>query len=264
MAPSKWFTALVFSLTAFCLPAPANDTSKELAHQLKSRYEHQKLKVVVPNVVVGLFSNEGRVDTNFNVHYDHFYPTLEIPKKWNKRDNLDDRTSAEVNGSAEVIDRLSPGETLEAIRIELFKYHGYNFYAFDLMLRSLSTTRLATRTEHTGSGTEYKEKAPFGVHFRFAFPIDLIESGSAYDAVIKEIDPYLLPASEYKEAAKQAAVAAESAKKIDIQPGMSKEEVVKSLGEPLKTITFGSKTILKYKDMTIELQDGKVTDVKAD
>jgi hypothetical protein len=42
---------------------------------------------------------------------------------------------------------------------------------------------------------------------------------------------------------------------------MTKEEVIKALGEPLKTIVFGQKTILKYQDPigTIELQDDKVT-----
>src|SRR5438445_7261966 len=102
MARSKWFSVLLLSLTVgntlttLCLPAQASDASKEVKERLKARYEHQKLKIVVPNVVVGLLRGEGRLDTNFNVHYDHFYPTLEIPKNWKKRDNLDDRTAAEV------------------------------------------------------------------------------------------------------------------------------------------------------------------------
>ncbi len=35
------------------------------------------------------------------------------------------------------------------------------------------------------------------------------------------------------------------------------------LGEPLKTFVFGNKTILKYQDITIELEDNKVVEVKA-
>ncbi len=56
---------------------------------------------------------------------------------------------------------------------------------------------------------------------------------------------------------------AEAAKKLEIQPGMTKDEVIKALGEPLKTIVFGNKTILKYQDITIELVDNKVVQVKA-
>ncbi len=35
------------------------------------------------------------------------------------------------------------------------------------------------------------------------------------------------------------------------------------LREPLKTIVFDKKTILKYQDITVELEDNKVVEVKA-
>ena len=38
---------------------------------------------------------------------------------------------------------------------------------------------------------------------------------------------------------------------------------MKALGDPLKTITFGKKTILKYQDVTVELEENKVVEVKA-
>ncbi|MCJ7504227.1 MAG: outer membrane protein assembly factor BamE, partial [Acidobacteriia bacterium] len=57
--------------------------------------------------------------------------------------------------------------------------------------------------------------------------------------------------------------ASDAQTKVDIQPGMSKEDVIKALGEPQKTITFGKKTILKYQDLTIELEENKVVEVKA-
>ncbi len=43
---------------------------------------------------------------------------------------------------------------------------------------------------------------------------------------------------------------------------MSKEEVLKVLGEPEKTVLFGTKTILRYRDITVELADNKVVEVK--
>ncbi len=43
---------------------------------------------------------------------------------------------------------------------------------------------------------------------------------------------------------------------------MSKDEIVASMGEPLKTITFGKKMTLTYKEVAIELEDNRVVNVK--
>ena len=51
--------------------------------------------------------------------------------------------------------------------------------------------------------------------------------------------------------------------RIEIQPGMSKDEVLKVLGAPQREIVFGNKTILRYADITVELVDNKVVEVKA-
>ncbi|MBZ5613432.1 MAG: outer membrane protein assembly factor BamE [Acidobacteriia bacterium] len=184
-------------------------------------------------------------DGDFHVHYDHFYPGLEIPARWEKRNNLDDHTTEGVTG-AQGVDEMESGEMLEVLRTAILKRPG-NFYAVDLMMKALSGKRLPA------AGT-YSPQS-YGVHFRFAFPVNVIEGGN-YDAVVSEINKYFLPMDEYQQAA-------ESAKNIEIQPGMSKEEVVKALGEPIKTITFGKKTILKYQDMAVELEENKVVEVKA-
>ncbi len=60
-----------------------------------------------------------------------------------------------------------------------------------------------------------------------------------------------------------AKTVAPPAKEIQINAGMTKEEVIQVLGESQKTIVFGNKTILKYRDLTIELVDNKVVEVKA-
>jgi len=44
---------------------------------------------------------------------------------------------------------------------------------------------------------------------------------------------------------------------------MLEDSVIVKLGEPQKRIQFGKKTILKYPDITIELEDDKVTTVTA-
>jgi len=67
---------------------------------------------------------------------------------------------------------------------------------------------------------------------------------------------------EYLQANKTAAQA-EKAARTYVRAGMSEDKVIGILGEPAKRIQFGKKTILKYQDLTLELEEGKVTDVKA-
>lgn len=44
--------------------------------------------------------------------------------------------------------------------------------------------------------------------------------------------------------------------------GMSFAEVESALGVPQTRVDLGDKVLYKYKDMTIEFHDGKVTDVR--
>ncbi len=47
-----------------------------------------------------------------------------------------------------------------------------------------------------------------------------------------------------------------------INPGMSPEEVIKAIGEPLKKVAFGPKALWTYKGLQVVFEDSKVTDVK--
>lgn len=49
---------------------------------------------------------------------------------------------------------------------------------------------------------------------------------------------------------------------VEIKPGMTQAEVVRSLGEPQKKVAFGAKTLWTYAGFTVTFVDGKVTDVK--
>lgn len=251
MKPGFLLVCLAASL--FCLPARADDVSKDLKGKLDERYKHRKVKIIPERVLVSPY-NPGfgkPEDINFYVHYDHFYPGLEMPTKWAKRDMLDDRTSVATVGTSEGshgLDEMGGGETLEVVNLMVRKRSG-NFYAVDLMLKALSPRRLPKE-----AGETWNKTWSWGVHFRFAFPPNIIES-SDYDAVVGEISKYLLPADEYKHASQEA-------KNVELRPGMTKEEVLKLLGEPEKAVVFGKKTTLKYRDMTVELEDDKVVDVK--
>ncbi len=49
---------------------------------------------------------------------------------------------------------------------------------------------------------------------------------------------------------------------VEIKPGMTPAQVVRSLGEPQKKVAFGAKNIWTYDGFTVTFVDGKVTDVK--
>jgi hypothetical protein len=49
---------------------------------------------------------------------------------------------------------------------------------------------------------------------------------------------------------------------VEIKPGMTPPQVVRSLGEPQKKVAFGAKSIWTYDGFTVTFVDGKVADVK--
>jgi hypothetical protein len=49
---------------------------------------------------------------------------------------------------------------------------------------------------------------------------------------------------------------------VEIKPGMTPAQVVRSLGDPQKKVAFGAKTLWTYDGFTVTFVDGKVTDVK--
>lgn len=56
--------------------------------------------------------------------------------------------------------------------------------------------------------------------------------------------------------------AAATAGGVELKPGMTQAQVVRTLGEPQKKVAFGPKTIWTYDGFTVTFVDGKVTDVK--
>jgi hypothetical protein len=236
-----------------CLPLVAT-AGDEIRPTLESRYKDQKLKVVPPKVLVGVYHKPGMwiTDTDFNVHYDHFATGVQKSKKYEGRNDFDESTTESVQGEAEQVDHMEPGETVQVLRIATFK-RGRDLYMVDLMLKALAGKRLVAHETALGLGA-----ATIGVHFRFTFPVSVLEQGD-YQTVVNEINKYFLPVSEYKAAAAEADA---KAKNINIEPGMSKQQVIAMLGQPVKTITFGDKTTLKYADITVELQGDKVINVK--
>jgi hypothetical protein len=229
----------------FVVSATANAPGDEFKKKLFDRYDQKQL-IFLPNRVVealALNDDVGFGLRNFGIEYNHFYESVEIPKRVRDGESVDERTYVGVFAEPSSVRRVGPGEKVKATKFYVRRDRVF------LELMSISATSFG-RSSRTGGKVQ-----PFGLEFKFWFPKSVLESGD-YDTVVREINKYLLPVDEYRDVA-------EAAKKIEIQPGMSKDEVIKAMGEPLKTVVFGKKTILKYADVTIELEEDKVSELKA-
>ncbi len=240
-------------------PVHGDKASKELKQRLSERYDEKVVMTTVPGWIVGLDTRQvgDWSSHNFNAWIRHYHPEAEIPAKvQDNQERFDDRTFMRTGGGAVSLDRTAAGERMRVVRFYVLKEEVI-FY-----LVSLS----ATRTGHvTGPATGAAYHRRFGVFATFEFPRQMLAAGD-YDRVVAEIDQYLLPESEYLAKRVSDAAAAEqaqaAARNIELTPGMTREDVIQLLGEPVKAITFGNKTILRYADLTVELVDDKVVEVK--
>jgi hypothetical protein len=117
--------------------------------------------------------------------------------------------------------------------------------------------RKSTRASSSPLFSAIFEKAGMGCEFIFHFDRESIGRAGKLDVIKSTVSKYLLPADELKRRVQDE-------KNIEIEVGASEEDVLKKLGEPLKTIRFGTQKTLKYQDMTVVLKDGKVVDVKVE
>jgi hypothetical protein len=82
-----------------------------------------------------------------------------------------------------------------------------------------------------------------------------------YDAVASLVEKWLKPFDTRAEAA-QFGNTATGVYVKEVKLGMSFAEVEAALGLPQTRVDLGEKVLYKYKDMTVEFHNGKVTDVK--
>jgi len=82
-----------------------------------------------------------------------------------------------------------------------------------------------------------------------------------YDAVAALVESWVRPFDTRSEAAQNGNTASGVYVK-EVKLGMTFAEVEAALGPPQTRADLGDKVLYKYKDMTVEFHDGKVTDVK--
>jgi len=272
---SQTRTVLRLELLAIVLiaatPQAYGGKYEPLKQRLFERYDQKQMSVVHDKILVALlkegpgFNGRGRNMLEYSVNYDHFDPNFrEWPKEYRRRNLLDGDTTEEVKAGAEMMDTLSLGEMAQ-VRLFYVEFSKEDMLRIDLYLVPLAGKRNASsqNISDTGAGVAYK--VDFGFHFRFLIPPRSAGiSDDTYLAYITEqVGHYFVPTQEYLQANKAAAEAEQAAKKVRLEPGMLEDSVFVKLGEPLKRIQFGKKTILKYPDITIEIEDDKVTTVTA-
>ena len=211
--------------------AKESDEATSLKEKLFARYDQQNVVLLANSILLGPHCPTCGFKDYFSMRADHFGPSIEVPKAYKKVSAADDRTFMYANK------RLG-GYTMSIA--------GRHFLVRKLYVTDKEVI-LALLSRSPGDTN--------GVDFHFIFAPDMLKSGD-YDSLVKEIDRYVLPEAD-------AIKKAESEKKVEVQPGMTKEDALKALGEPVKEIVFGNKTILKYQDITVELEDNKVVSVKA-
>jgi len=263
--------AISFTLTAAAqnINAPPNaqtitqsaGTYDELKQLLMTRYDG---KTVVAGVS-GLYAGEQEKGHFFGpgqngAYWSHYVPELKLNmKKAADMHQLDDRTFGMITRGLNV----SPIAKGEALKVYKF-YLDSDDVQFVLTttniehLRDLDVNKASQRVTTTVRGNQVNQRVTvggFGLVFTFHFEKDALKKDHDYAAVLREIDKYLLPQSEAKELAA-------TQNNIEIEPGMTEEQVTQKLGQPLQAIKFGDQQTLKYNGMTIVLKEGKVVDLK--
>lgn len=234
----------------------------ELKDLLKNRYDG---KVVVAEVS-GLYAGEQKKllfgPGENGVYWSHFAQGAQLPaKRASDLHQLDDTTFGLLHAGLNV----TPIEKGERLKVYKF-YVTPDFVQLVLTptsmehMRDLDMSRASKEVTTTRSRSGVNQDvsvAGFGLVFSFHFKKGAIKDNHDYAAIVEEINKYLLPQSEAKEeaAAKQ---------NIEIEPGMTEEQVIQVLGQPLQTVKFGDQKSLKYKGMTVVLKDGKVVDLKVE
>ncbi len=269
----KWrisFGLAALVVLSFLASTPRSHAGKNdpLKQRLFERYDKKNLNVAHSNILVALlqagtgFSGRGGNRLEYSVNYDHFDSHFtDRPKKYQGRNLLDENTTEEVEAGARFTDALAPGEMVQ-VRLFYVETLGHDVLRIDFYLVPLAGKRTASTQNIYGGVAGVDWKVDWGCHFRFLIPPRSpgVSDDDYFGYITEQIGHYFLPTEEYLQTTKAAA---EAAKNVRIEPGMSEKDVIGALGEPVKRIQFGKKTILKYPDITVEFEDNKVVEVKA-
>ena len=228
---------LTVLLLPLCLPVFAMD-KKDLSERYKGKY----LVVLREGLAVGMCADlpgvpsGNALDVRITGESVEFHPQT--------------GATAAMTGCGEIIpEPLHKGEIVLA-RFTWFRRLKGGYF-------TITVQNLAPHQVKRGRGASRHEHLKYG-------RADLIfETSDAkdYDAVASLVEKWLKPFDTQAEAA-QFGNTASGVYVREVKLGMSFAEVEAALGPPQTRVELGEKVLYKYKDMTVEFHDGKVTDVK--
>ncbi len=113
-----------------------------------------------------------------------------------------------------------------------------------------------------------KKTGQLWMSLAFFFPKDVLQRGDI-TPIYQAIDPWLLPEGSFQPGYVERAPAVAAAPApppapaapAELKPGMEREQIIATLGAPLKEASFGSKTWLTYPGMVVVLERGKLASV---
>lgn len=269
--------------TSLVLPswAQAVSSKKQLNDQLKGRYVNNSyVQFLQEGLYVGEYEHaqiSGGINSMFGLpkyemstRYFHFHEALD-PAKYRVKafTPLDDgRTFQSLRGGygGDAIAPLEESFRIIELRIESDRLSF--FLQADQMRHGGARATAPRRATQRGERVTVRT-GQWGVEYHFVFPKDMIERGD-YDGIVGVVSQVLLPTQEALALKKDRAASRTPepltpptpTSKIEIKVGMTREELVRALGEPLQAITAGTKEILKYRDMSVVVEDGKVVDIR--
>lgn len=121
----------------------------------------------------------------------------------------------------------------------------------------------STMAREIGGGGTTNYHNQWGFAYNFFMERAILDAGD-YDRVVSEIHQVLLPPEEAMQKLKGNARPAPSGatKKFEIKLGMTREEVISGLGTPQQSVVAGSKELLKFSEISVVMENGKVIEVK--
>jgi hypothetical protein len=270
-------------VTLAVVPSDAQSSKNELKDRLTTRYpDNSYVQFLQQGLYVGEYEHaqiSGGVNNLFGLpkydmstKYFHFHESLD-PAKYRVKSftPLDDgRTFQALKGGygGDVISPLD--EAFRIIELRMENDRVIFFLQADQMKHGGARATSPRRATQRGN-TVTVRTGQWGVEYHFVFPKQIIEAGD-YDAMVGVINKVLLPTQEAASLKRERAgsqssgiaegLPAAGAPKVEIKVGMSRQDLIRALGEPLQSITAGTKEILKYRDMSIVIEDGKVADIK--
>jgi hypothetical protein len=233
----KQHLSVALLLLSFCLPVLAMDKS-----ELSERYKGKYLLVLRDGLAVGMCADLAGVPSGIALDVRITGESVEF--------NPQTGASAGMTGCGEIIpEPLHKGEILFA-----------KYTWFRRLKGGFFTITVQTVSAHQVKRSEGESRHE---HLKYG-KADLIfetSDNKDYDAIAALVEKWVRPFDTRTEAAQHGNTAS-GVYVREVKLGMSFAEVEAALGPPQTRADLGEKVLYKYKDMTVEFHDGKVTDVK--